>query len=148
MLADAAGLPALKALGAATAASPAPKVFTAVRGYEPLSTTFQLEWTDASGQARCAPIDAERVAGLRGPYNRRNVFGAALAFGPALASDERTRPLLEAVLARALAGNLSILAELGVAPRDVRGAVRVRYAVRPDLDLRGMPGVISAEVTR
>jgi sterol desaturase/sphingolipid hydroxylase (fatty acid hydroxylase superfamily) len=146
MLADAAGSTPLRALAAATAASPAPKVFTAVRGYEPLSTTFQLEWVDASGEARCAPVDAERVAGLRGPYNRRNVYGAALAFGPALASDARTRPLLEAVLARALAGDASILAELGVDPRDVRG-LRVRYAVRSDRDLRGMPEVITAEGT-
>ena len=88
------------------------------------------------------------MAGLRGPYNRRNVYGAALAFGPALASDERTRPLLEAVLARSLAGDASILAELGIDPRATRGPLRVRYAVRPDRDLRGMPEVITAEVTR
>lgn len=147
MLADAAGSLELKAIAAATAASPAPKVFTAVRGYEPLSTTFQLEWVDASGEPRSAPVDAERVAGLRGPYNRRNVYGAALAFGPALASDARTRPLLEAVLARSLAGEASILAELGVDPGATRGPLRVRYAVRPDRDLRGMPEVLTAEVT-
>jgi len=67
-----------------------------------------------------------------------------LAFGPALASDERTRPLLEAVIARSLGGDTSILAELGLDPRDVRGPLSVRYVVRPDRDPRGMPSVIVA----
>lgn len=144
MLADAAGVLPLKALAAATAASPAPKVFTAVRGYEALSTSYRLEWTDASGATRTLPLDAERVGGLAGPYNRRNVYGAALAFGPVLWADERTRPLLEAVVTRSLRGERSILAELGASP-DVGGPVSVRYALRPGLERDDLPTLLTAD---
>ena len=42
----------LKGVGAATTASPAPKVFSAVRGLETYSTRFTLEWTDRDGTKR------------------------------------------------------------------------------------------------
>ena len=47
---------------------------------------------------------AEECARIRGPYNRRNVFGAALAYGPVLASDENGREMLRAVLDHGLTG--------------------------------------------
>lgn len=146
MLADAAGALPVKALAAATAASPAPKVFTTVRGHELLSTAYALEWTDAAGRARVTPIDAERAAGLRGPYIRRNVYGAVLSYGPVLAADPRTRPLFEAVAARAFSGRWSILPELGLDPRDVRGPVRVRYAPREGLFMFDLPRALSVDV--
>ncbi len=39
------GLPRLRGLAAATAASPAPRVFSSARGLETFSTRFFLEWT-------------------------------------------------------------------------------------------------------
>jgi hypothetical protein len=39
-------LPALKAVAAATGASPAPKVFSSVQGLETFSSVFYLEWRD------------------------------------------------------------------------------------------------------
>ncbi|MBX3472103.1 MAG: sterol desaturase family protein [Planctomycetes bacterium] len=143
ILADAARAPSLKAVAAATAASPAPKVFTSVRGYEALSTSFALEHADADGTPRSVPLDGRRVAGLRGPYNRRNVYGAALAFGPVLWSDPRTRPLAEAVVERALLGPATILPELGIDPAAVHAPVRVRYTPRAGLDLRDLPATIT-----
>lgn len=82
MAGDLLGLPTLKGLGAATAAAPAPRVFTAVRGYEAFSTRFALDYTDAAGRAHSLPVTPERYAHVRGPYNRRNVYGAALSFAP------------------------------------------------------------------
>ena len=132
-------LPWLKGLAAATAASPAPKVFSAVKGFETYSTGFRLEWRAANGEQRELVLDSEVYARLRGPYNRRNVYGAALAYGPVLASDPRTRPMLEAVLSHALCPPRPLLAELGINPRDVQGEVVVRYAPREGSQLRDLP---------
>jgi hypothetical protein len=51
MAGDLLRVPALKGLAAATAASPAPKVFSAVRGLETYSTRFFIEWTDIAGRS-------------------------------------------------------------------------------------------------
>ena len=93
----------LKGLGAATAASPAPKVFSAVRGLETYSTRFYLEWTDRAGEFHSLQVTPELYARLRGPYNRRNVFGAALAYGPVLPPDLRPGDALCAVRRGAVA---------------------------------------------
>src|SRR5712691_6455142 len=84
MTGDVFDLPALKGIGAATVASPAPKVFSAVRGFETYSTRFFLEWTDTSGTVYSLRLTPEVYARLAGPYIRRNVYGAALAYGPVL----------------------------------------------------------------
>jgi hypothetical protein len=139
---DAVGTP-LKGIGAATTASPAPKVFSAVRGFETYSTRFYLEWTDRAGARRSLALTPEVYARLRGPYNRRNVYGAALAYGPVLASDDRTRPMLRAVVHYALTGDAPILRELGIDPADTAGAVRIRYTPLPGTDMRGLPGVLA-----
>src|SRR5438552_11459313 len=75
---------ALKGIGAATGASPAPKVFCSVKGLETFSSDFVVEWTDRDGAAHALKLTPEINARLNGPYNRRNVFGAALAFAPVL----------------------------------------------------------------
>ena len=72
MAGELAHLPALKGIGAATAASPAPKVFSAVRGLETYSTRFYLEWTHRDGRAQELELTPELYSRLRGPYNRRS----------------------------------------------------------------------------
>src|SRR5687767_15937977 len=74
----------LKAVAAATGASPAPKVFSAVQGLETYSTRFFLDLGD-----KRVEITPEVYARIRGPYNRRNVYGAALAYGPVLPVSDR-----------------------------------------------------------
>ena len=118
--------PAIKGLAAATAASPAPKVFSAVRGLETYSTRFVIEWDEPGGR-RAETLTPERYARLRGPYNRRNAYGAALAYGPVLAINAATRPMLESVLAFALTGDVPLLGELGLDATARTGPVRVRY---------------------
>jgi hypothetical protein len=128
MTGDLLGVPALKAIAAATTASPAPKVFSSVRGLETYSTRFSLRWLEPSGRAQSLVLTPEINARLRGPYNRRNVYGAVLAYGPVLLSDERTRPMFEAVARHALCGRAPLLLELGLDPAHVRDPVSIHMA--------------------
>jgi hypothetical protein len=145
-LTERAGLPALgrplKGIGAATTASPAPKVFSSVRGLETFSTRFYVEWTDRGGQEHSLLLTPEIYGQLRGPYNRRNVYGAVLAYGPVLATDPRTEPLFRSVARFALCGEAPLLRELGIDPTEVRGPVRVRYEPRPGGDMGDLPRVL------
>jgi hypothetical protein len=123
---DVLGLPTLAAVAAATGASPAPKVFSSVRGLETYSTAFYLEWTEPDGVSRSLRLTPERSARIRGPYNRRNVYGAVLAYGPVLITDPRTRPMFESVARHALCGSAPLLRELGIETKRIRGPLRVR----------------------
>jgi hypothetical protein len=136
--------PTLKALAAATGASPAPKVFSAVKGLETFSTRFFIEWSDAPGVSHSVEITSERYAHLRGPYSRRNVYGAVLAYGPVLQSDPRTLPLFNALSSYALCGKAPLLRELGIPAEAAKQSLHIRLetrseAVTPDLPLTLRP---------
>jgi hypothetical protein len=132
MLGDVTGFLPLKAIAAATGASPAPKVFSAVQGLETYSTRFFLDAGD--GRIEVTP---ELYARIRGPYNRRNVYGAALAYGPVL-----PRALRDPVMRHALCGDAPLLRELGLPkaqavaveleplPGTSLGALQTRFEVR------------------
>lgn len=104
MAGDLLGFVPLKAIAAATGASPAPKVFSAVQGLETYSTRFFLDL----GHER-VELTPELYARIRGPYNRRNVYGAALAYGPVLPP-----ALRDPVMRHALCGQAPLLRELGL----------------------------------
>ncbi len=84
------GSRALRGIGASSAASPFPKVFCVA----PVNAQPKVMLETFSAQfALRYKIDAEWVeveltpevySRLRGPYNRRNVYGAILAYGPCL----------------------------------------------------------------
>ena len=139
MTADLLHLRALKGVAAATAASPAPKVFSSVRGLETYSSRFFVEWTDKSGVFHSTRINSERTAGLRGPYNRRNVYGAVLAYGPVMQSDPSVRPMFEAVSRYALCGDAPLLRELGIPVTEIRGAPGIRIETRPGIQAGDLP---------
>ena len=131
-----------KAIAAATGASPAPKVFSAVKGLETYSTRFFVEWDDRVGKAHSLELTPEVYARLKGPYNRRNVYGAVLAYGPVLSTDPNGKPMFDAVARYALCGNAPLLRELGVipnSPNSVAGRVRIRLEPRPGTDLGALP---------
>jgi hypothetical protein len=130
MTADFLNLYSLKGFALATAASPAPRVFSAVRGLETYSTNFYLQWTDHQGAFHSVEITSEMYSHLRGPYNRRNVFGAVLAYGPVLADQKPTRPMFDAVASYALCGNAPILRELGIDPATVAGPLMIQLEPR------------------
>lgn len=142
---DVLGLAAAKGVAAATGASPAPKVFSAVRGFETYSTRFHLEWRDHAGGEQSVAIDPELYARIRGPYNRRNVYGAALAYGPVLAVDPETAPMLGAVLRHALCGEAPLLREIGIDPAEIAGDLRLRLEPLPGTDLGGLPRTLAAD---
>ena len=123
-------VPSLKGVAAATAASPAPKVFSSVRGLETYSTRFFIEWTDIAGQIHSVEITPERTRGLRGPYNRRNVYGAVLAYGPIMETDTALRPMFESVSHYALCGEAPLLRELGIDTKNMQGNPVVRLQPR------------------
>jgi hypothetical protein len=100
MAGDLSGIRALKGIAAATGASPAPKVFSAVQGLETYSTRFYLAGTE---------MTPEIYGRIRGPYNRRNVYGAALAYAPVLPDELR-----EPVMQYALCGDAPLMRELGI----------------------------------
>ncbi|MDP3938811.1 MAG: hypothetical protein Q8R92_11860 [Deltaproteobacteria bacterium] len=144
MTGDMLQLPRLKALGAVTGASPAPKVFSSIQGLETFSTKFFIDYEDASGAIASVALTPALYAGVRGPYNRRNVYGAALAYGPVLASDPRTAPLFRAVTRHALCGKAPLLREIGLDPAAIVGPVRVRLVPLPGSPVTDLPLVFEA----
>jgi hypothetical protein len=74
----------LKGIGAASVISPLPKVFSDVNGLETFASTFMMEIETKSGQKIEKEITPELYVKLGGPYNRRNVYGAALSYAPRL----------------------------------------------------------------
>lgn len=120
------GLPRLRGVALATGASPAPRVFSSAKGLETFSSAFQLEWVDRAGEPHVLALTPERYAQLAGPYHRRNAYGAAVAYGPALAVDPAARPMLDALLRYALCGDAPLLRELGVDTATLAGPPRLR----------------------
>lgn len=144
MVADLAGFGGVAAVFGATGASPAPKVFSASRGLETYSSRFFVEWTEPAGE-RSVEVTPERSARIAGPYNRRNVYGAALAYGPLLASDPRTAPLFHSVQRAALCGEAPLLDELGIDASRRTGALRVRVAPHAAPEDRDWPTLLVEE---
>ena len=140
MTGDLLGVLPLKGIAAATCASPAPKVFSAVRGFETYSTRFFLEWSNSTGATSSVPITQAMTAHFEGPYNRRNVYGAALAYGPVLPAELR-----DPVMAFALCRPGQLLSELKVAAPDRTSPFRVRFEPRPGTSIPAdVPLVIEA----
>lgn len=145
MAGDVLHLPLLKGIGAATGASPAPKVFSSVRGLETFSTLFFIEWTDHIGNFHSVEITPEIYSRLRGPYNRRNVYGAVLAYGPVLQSDQRTRDMFNSVARYGLCDGAPLLRDLGIDPANVGGTFVIRLQPRANTNSENLPLLISAQ---
>ena len=112
VVADVFGFERLGAAAAVTNAAPAMKVFTAQKGYETYSSTFEISILDTAGQTQTMRLSPGNYSGLQGPYNRRNVYGALIAYGPVLVSDSRTEPMWEEMARRAFCRQPNVMAEL------------------------------------
>jgi hypothetical protein len=143
MAGDVLGVGALKGFGAATGASPAPKVFSSAHGLETFSSEFVVEWTDHEGREQAVKLTPEIYSRLQGPYNRRNVFGAALAYGPVLNGDPRTREMYKSVVRYALCGRAPLMHEIGFDADMIPGSVRVRLVPRSATPFGDRPFVVS-----
>lgn len=127
MIGDVFDLPRLKGFAAATQVAPAMKVFTAHLGYETHAARFSLHWRDPADVEHTMKLTPKTYRQVEGPYNRRNVYGAALAYGPLLRHDPRTRPLQESVMHHAFCTPGHLRTELGVPP----DALDLRIVVQP-----------------
>jgi hypothetical protein len=114
MLAASFGFARVQAVFSAAVLSPAPKVFTAVDGLEPFSSRYRIVLHTTHTAPLTFELDTRTAARLVGPYNRRNVYGAVVAFAPVLAQNARTRPMFEAVVRHALCADAPLLGELGL----------------------------------
>lgn len=77
----------VKGLGGITTASPLPIVFTEVNGVETFASDVFVVFEDHADSTQRLRITPAVYSKLSGPYNRRNVFGAAIAFGPVMEKD-------------------------------------------------------------
>lgn len=109
----------IKGLGAAFASSPLPIVFTEVRGVETYANDFYLVYTDENGQKQEQILGPEMYAKLKGPYNRRNVYGAAISYGPIL-----PEPLWSSVLDYAFCEQ-KLASEMGMSPNIKNVSIRI-----------------------
>jgi hypothetical protein len=136
--ADVLAMPQLKGVMAATQVSPAMKVFTAQQGYETHAARFAITWIDTGGELQRLGIDPAIYRNVDGPYNRRNVYGAALAYGPLLRADPKLRAMQESVMNYAFCSPGSLRADLGI-PRDAAEltihVLRTKPPTRSDLEL-------------
>ena len=136
-------VPVLKGICAATVASPAPKVFSSVEGLETFSSEFYVEWTDRAGVAHSLLLTPEVYGHIRGPYNRRNIFGAALAYAPILQKDPHTREMFESVLRYALCGKAPLLREIGIDPGQISASPKIRLVPRSETAFGDQPFLIA-----
>jgi hypothetical protein len=123
------GSVALRGIGAASAASPLPKVFSDVDGLETFASEFTLRYRKPDSTVVELAITPELYGHLGGPYNRRNVYGAALSYAPRL-----PRELWEPVFCYGLAADGPLRAELGLGSEvsDISVTIRTRTRGRSD----------------
>ncbi len=72
-------------IGLVTSASPLPIVFTEVKGVEAFAGDYYFQWKkDETSSVEKIKVTPALYSKLKGPYNRRNIYGAAIAGGPIL----------------------------------------------------------------
>ncbi len=125
----AAGSDTVRGLGAMTAASPLPFVFSSFRDVETFAAEFDLELTRQNGDRVRHRITPELYAKLDGPYNRRNTYGAVLSYGPALTAPHE-RALVDSVLRYGLCGGGPLAERFGEVEPIARILVEVRSKTR------------------
>lgn len=125
MIGDLFGITWMKALGASWGASPAPKVFSSVDGLETFSSEFFLLWKDKGGYPNRIQVTPQLAKRLRGPYNRRNVFGAVLSYGPVLSKQCAMQQAYESILQYSMGKNGVLLRELGIDPDSISDAILI-----------------------
>jgi hypothetical protein len=130
MAGDLSGNREARAFGLATHASPAPKVFTSQEGFETFSSHFFIDWIDGAGEKHALEITPRTYAGVKGPYNRRNAYGAALSYAPVLQASENTRPMLQSVMRYAFCGRAPLVQELAIPREHIRSPLQIRLEPR------------------
>ena len=89
------GSETIQGLGFLTTASPLPLVFSEFRGVEGFASWFYIEYEN-EGNTRKFRITPKLYEKLRGPYNRRNAYGAAIAGAPMLTGPTE-KPMISSI---------------------------------------------------
>lgn len=71
-----------KGIGFASVSSPLPLVFSHFKGIETFSTEFNVNITTKDGNILNQKLNSTMYSLIKGPYNRRNVYGAMFSHGP------------------------------------------------------------------
>lgn len=124
----------MKALGGAWGASPAPKVFSSSEGLETFSSQFFLIWLDRENRLHRIQLTPKLAKQLKGPYNRRNVYGAILSYGPVLSKNEMMRNAYESILEYAIGQNGPLLKELGINADSILEGILIEVVPRVGKD--------------
>lgn len=74
----------LRGIGAASLLAPLPKVFSDVDGLETFASDFYILEKQEGLETNKTQITPELYSKIKGPYKRRNVYGAALSYAPRL----------------------------------------------------------------
>lgn len=112
MLGWATGSAALRGAGFALTASPLPMVFSHMRGAEPFSAAYAVTY-DTGSERKTLDITPKLYEKLKGPYNLRNTYGAAFAFGP-VAHGGHERELWESVITFGMCRKGPVARQFGV----------------------------------
>lgn len=104
------GSRSLKGLGLVSVASPLPLVFSHFRGIETFAADFHLRLKKNGKITFDSQITSELYEKLKGPYNRRNIYGAVFAYGPVLTQPSE-KVLVESVLKQSLCLNGKLVQE-------------------------------------
>ena len=123
------GSSVLRGLGAMSAASPLPFVFSSFRDYETFATEFEIELVREGGESVRHLVTPELYAKLDGPYNRRNTYGAVFAYGPALDGPDERR-IVDDVLRYGLCGQGPVARRFGETAPIQKVRVEVRSKTR------------------
>jgi len=75
-------MPKVRGVAFMTVASPLPLVFSVYNGIETFSTMFDLDITFQNDTQIQKTIDHKLYGNMKGPYNRKNVYGVVFSHGP------------------------------------------------------------------
>lgn len=126
----------IRGLGLSTAASPLPIVFTEVKGVETFASDFYLVWEKENNKSDSLKITSNIYSKLKGPYNRRNVYGAVISYGPVLPQEK-----IISVLNYGLCSNKPLVKEMGLSGNEKNIFIKIisktkgdfrSWIIRPD----------------
>ncbi len=106
-------MPMVRGVGVATVASPLPIVFSHFRGLETFSSNFRVKILTKTGETKEFDLTPQLYNQFKGPYMRRNVYGAVVAYGTKM-NESREAELVHSVLLYAFCNPGSLLESLDI----------------------------------
>ena len=133
MLGTLTSVEAIRGLGFMSTASPLPLVFSKFRGVENFSSDYFMDVTFDDGETTSFQITDEMYERTTGPYNRRNPYGAVLAYGPML-NKPNEMALRDSVMKYSACGHGTFMKELGLSKKikHIKVTLKSKTLARPE----------------